>query len=425
VPKATSLSLTSALPNGQILAELASWEGGYRVDVVHVDPLSGAVDLLVRDGASPKLSSTGHVLFNRRDQLLAVPFDVSGGKIVGPAVTVLGPVRSNAYSVRAQFDLSSHGTLAHLGGSEFGRKRKIAFIGRGDMEVWVSDQVTSDNTAMDVSADGSWTALTVMNRELLFEVWGSEVDRSAIRRIASLPGMDCLDPVLSARAEWVAFRAQGETSARGIYLAPVDGSTPPRLAFEQAPEVEGISAESFSPDGSELLVRTTRGDERRLLAVPLGGELPAEGRVLLASGYGAGGELSPDGAFLSYKSNDAGRWEVFVRARRADGSLGAAVPVGVGQFANWDRPDSGPNRLLYFTLDHRVMAVRVSAGPRVGAPTEVADWKAVMPDIVSAAYAFDDRYLVVLRGEDEIPPDQIELVLGFDAEIERLASGER
>lgn len=148
-------------------------------------------------------------------------------------------------------------------------------------------------------------------------------------------------------------------------------------------------------------------------------------RLLTDSGYLAGPAISPDGSLLAYHGDQSGRREVFLRPRLADGSLGPVVLVGSGTYPGWGRNPSGELVLRYVAPDNRFVKVTVSRGGKLGPPVPSVDFGPVMPDLISGDYVSDDRYLLRLRGDDEILPDRIELVLGFDSEIERLAARSR
>jgi hypothetical protein len=174
-----------------------------------------------------------------------------------------------------------------------------------------------------------------------------------------------------------------------------------------------------------LLVTRVRGDARELLSVSLRDESWGEERLLTNTGYAGGPAISPDGSLLAYFGEQTGRPEVFLRSRHPDGSLGPVVLVGSGTYPDWDLDSSGGLVLRYFTPEDRVVKTIVSRGGELGPPRPVLDFGPVRPDLVSGDYASDGRYLLMLRGEDEVLPDRIELALGFDSEIARLAADGR
>ena len=120
----------------------------------------------------------------------------------------------------------------------------------------------------------------------------------------------------------------------------------------------------WTPDGSRLTYhhRDPNTNERDIWIRPIQGGQP----VALISGPAreAMAQLSPDGAFLAYQSDETGRWEVFVISFPAGGGK-VQVSRGGGLWPRW--ADEGE---LFFVSD-ATMAVSVverSGGIRVSSP---------------------------------------------------------
>jgi hypothetical protein len=114
----------------------------------------------------------------------------------------------------------------------------------------------------------------------------------------------------------------------------------------------------WSPDGRVILYgvqnSTTRAD---LWALPLTGD-----RVpfpVVQTGFDdLSGRFSPDGKWLAYVSNEAGRYEVYVRPFPGPGEK-QQVSIGGGMFPYWSRDG---RELFYIGLDSRMVGVPVQAG---------------------------------------------------------------
>ena len=99
--------------------------------------------------------------------------------------------------------------------------------------------------------------------------------------------------------------------ARDIFRKSADG-TGPTEALSKNKSTGNPS--SISPDGKLLVYRTGLSSENMdLMILPLDGS--GEARPLLADPkYGErNGEVSPDGKWIAYDSNESGRYEVYVR----------------------------------------------------------------------------------------------------------------
>ena len=129
---------TSVLPGGRyLLAAVDSYVAkGWQVNVALLDRKTGALRPLIQ-GENPVWSPTGHILFTRIDQLLAVRFDLDARKVVGGAVPVTAGVRPNLRWVDALFGLGPQGTLAYLPGELVALQNRIALVDRnGEVEPW-------------------------------------------------------------------------------------------------------------------------------------------------------------------------------------------------------------------------------------------------------------------------------------------------
>lgn len=79
------------------------------------DLLSGEVTRLLEDGAHPRYSPTGHLLFTQRDTLCAAPFDLASLRVTGPIVhLVSGMYQREPFWPSDAYELSDTGNLAYM-----------------------------------------------------------------------------------------------------------------------------------------------------------------------------------------------------------------------------------------------------------------------------------------------------------------------
>jgi len=409
------LNLASVLPDGGVLAELDTWDGGYRVDPAVLDPGTGSVKRLATDGTSPTISPTGHLVFARHGDLLAAPFDASSRELRSAPVSIASGLRSDLYSYRTPLALAQNGTLVHLPGGEVGGKRKLVHVGPAGPRPWSADERRiPDSSRIDASADGRWLALVLMNEDGLFEIWGSEIARPSLTRLGSFPTMDCTSPAWSADARLLAFECRGASDTDGIYRVRMGATTAPeRVVAREASEPLGLL--SVAPDGSVLLVIRGSGPESVVLAVPLDGGAP---RVLLEGAATIrGAELSRDGSMLAYVSQESGRFEVLVRRYAAEGALGPPLPVTTGLSATWVTGRDGRESLLCRTESSQIVRVDLHNDLTVSPPVVLLDFSELEPQLVASTVLPDGTLLATRRGEDERPPQSIRVVLGFGSEL--------
>jgi serine/threonine-protein kinase len=137
-------------------------------------------------------------------------------------------------------------------------------------------------------------------------------------------------------------------------------------------------------------------------------------------------ELSPDGEWVAYESNESGRSEIYLR-RFPEGEGQWLVSTGGGHSARWN-----PNGREIFYLDgeyldgDKVMAVDIGTdgeSPRLGKPRLV--FERPISDVWSLGQNYDvapdgQSFVIVERGEPTPEPDHLVLVQNFDDELRRL-----
>lgn len=126
-------------------------------------------------------------------------------------------------------------------------------------------------------------------------------------------------------------------------------------AFDQ----RQVFPDSFSPDGSQLLVHGAHagGDEDdNVSLVTLGNGSKGSVKPLLQTTFAErNAEISPDGRWMAYESNESGRFEVYVRPfPNLDGGRWQ-VSTGGGTQAAWARN----GRELFYRNEDALMAVSI------------------------------------------------------------------
>ena len=255
--------------------------------------------------------------------------------------------------------VSGEGTLVYWPGDAV----EASFLGAvgGGRPVWVdrTGQATPigenrrDVMNPRLSPDNTRLAMTVLTDEGR-DVWVDDLERGTSTRLTT-DGTSQF-PAWSLDGERVYF---GSTNpdARGLYSRTADGSGEPEtlLTGEQA-----MVPFSWTPDG-QVLTFLEAGD---IWTVSLDGDRSS---YLVSSFYEGNHDLSPDGRWMAYNSNESGQAEVYIQ-RYPD--LGDKVTISTGGGAEplWS-PDG--RELFYRNLTgDRMMVVAVMTEPtlRVSRP---------------------------------------------------------
>ncbi len=273
----------------------------------------------------------GHLLFARDGTVFAQPFDTVRAERRGEPVAVASSVGSWAVNAAVGwFGVSPAGTLASFAGSTARGQVRLAWFDRKGGQVGT------------VGAPGSYgqIALSLDERSVALEVWegGSsdlwvmDVARGVTSRLTATPGME-VDPVWAPDGRSLAFYAlrDGKPSLRRKGLG---AGEPETVLLESA---EQNFPESWSRDRGPILYCRLAPDGTQgawVLATT------GEGKPEAVVGGGAfridEPQLSPDGRWLAYVSNESGRDEVYVQPFHRQGDR-VRVSVNGGGQPKWSR----------------------------------------------------------------------------------------
>jgi Tol biopolymer transport system component len=316
-------------------------------------PTGGGPRHLVLDAADQALfASTDRLVFVRGDTLFVAPFASARAEVTGAAVRLgqtpaYGSIGGAAAAVAASGALliapasilDSHLTLVSMTGTE----RAIQSAIRG----FLNPRVSPDGRLIAFSESGT--------------IWTLDPARNTFTRVSEgvepTVGFPCWSP-----------------DGRRIYYRSADGIRYRRSDGEGASVLlpnTGLAdyPSSISPDGSVLvllrLAPETGGD---LYTMPAkGGELKP---LLVTRAYEGGAQVSPDGKWLSYVSNESGRMEVFLRPFGGPDRKWPVSNEG-GTQAVWSRD----GRQIFYRSGQRMFAVDVTTTPevRLSAPRTLFD----------------------------------------------------
>jgi serine/threonine-protein kinase len=280
--------------------------------------------------------------------IMAVPFDLAGRRPAGEPVPLEeGVVVDPTGGAKAA--LSSSGTLMYL-------------HGRAEEQPILFDPATGASTPLlgelhvystpRFSPDGKRVAITVVNPRFS-DIWIYDIQHNTFTRLTAEGSNE--------RPEWtpdgkrVLFRSE-RSGKPAIWWQAADGSGPAELLYD--PPYEPFEA-IMSPDAKWLVFRTAPGNvySRDILAIPLESE-----RKVLPLVVGPASDqmprLSPDGKWLAYQSNEAARFEVYVRPFPGNGAR-VQVSAEGGTEPVWNRQGTA---LYYRDPLGQITEVKVTTG---------------------------------------------------------------
>jgi len=223
-------------------------------NIVLYNRATGQRELLISNGFHARFISTGHIVFMRDENLMAVGFDRDRLELVGSPMVVQSNIENteaNSFTPSATFAVSDEGQLLYLPGSDVGLGSNLDFVwvDRDGAEQRV-DLPARDYNDPVLSPDGQRLAMTV-NQNGVNDIWVHDFSQPGIlTRITSAGGVN---PLWSPDGQYLFFqRTGGPPGERGISRIASSGIGEPVPLASAAPAT--LTPRSFTPEGELLAV---------------------------------------------------------------------------------------------------------------------------------------------------------------------------
>ena len=303
------------LPDGN---HFLFWAGNFQN--VREDRVSGIYESSLDNPTQKKLVVHAHsnvgvaggqiFYVDDRRQLVSSEFDPSKATVSGEPQVVAESIGYLPSIIWGAFSAAANGNLTYSASTEQ-TLSALFWIDRNGKELGrVGEPGTLSNPTL--SPDGTRVAVDIADPKANgVDVWLESLPGGSATRF-TFDSTEAVSGVWSHDQRTIAYRSVGEQAT--LKAKPASGLSGERTLVS-IDISEDIQPNSWSADDKQILCTTWLpnpvGDRVTMLAlVPAAGGKPA--RFLETKGSERDGQISPDGKWAAYSSNESGDWEVYV-----------------------------------------------------------------------------------------------------------------
>ncbi|MDQ5871140.1 MAG: protein kinase [Acidobacteriota bacterium] len=384
---------------------------------------TGERKILVEGGTLGRYSPSGHLLYVRAGNLLAVPFDLAKLAVTGSPVPVLKGVFESVNQGSAHFDVTRSGSLVYVPGGPEGAERTVVWVDRqGKAEplplpqrAYLHPRISPDAKRLAIEIEGP-----------SHDCFLYEFERDVLTKV-TLDGLSHW-PLWTPKGDRLTFRKW--TGAFTMWWMPADRSAPEErlttVGFMQSPA-------SWSPD-TRVVAFTQVGQDTGPDAFVLDMSGDRKPRPIAQSKFSEGSpRFSPDGRWIVYTSAESGRNEIYGQPYPGPGPKIQISNEG-GTDAVWN-PRGGE---LFYRNGDKMMVVDLATSPTLTLSKPRVLWEGHYslgtssscggPGPTSSNYDVtpDGQRFIMIRDEDQdAVPTTVNVVLGWAEELKRLMQAKK
>ena len=341
---------------------------------------SGGRKLVMKAESNVEYAEPGYLFFmDDAGRLMMRSFDANKLEVTGESSPVIAHVGYYPSTLWGAFAVSENGTVI-ANPTEGASRSVLTWYDRNGKEMGTASEAgVFYNPAL--SPDGQRVAHDAADLQAAtVHIWLQDLGRTTGTRFTF--GRDDVMAVWSPDGSQIAYR----TSDGNLHLKPANGLGTDRVIV-QATDGDAVLPNSWSPEGRSLVCTYHRasGGSRRLMLVNIGDN---KSTSLLNSDVDAmDGQVSPDGKWLAYASNESGTWQIYVTTL-----LGAQgkwqVSQSGGTEPRWRRDGK---EMFYINGKGMMIAVAITANGTFssGVPRELFAVRSRPPISSAELYSYD------------------------------------
>ena len=267
-------------------------------------------------GAAGSPDGDGYLIYAAAGTLRAVPFDLARLETRGTPFPVVPDVTTTLFGA-VDAAVADDGTLAYVATGDARAQRMIVWVDRQGHEEPVP-LPAREYVYPRLSPDGTRAAIEVRDQE--WDIWIANLANTALTRFSFDPTPDRA-PIWTPDGRRIVWTSERSGVPNLYWQAASGAGMVERLTDNHNPQY----AFTISPDGKRLVLREDTPSRDLFVADldnPLSPVRPAGGQPsdalrpqpLIRNPAAKGGaEISPDGRWIAYSSDESGRDEIYVR----------------------------------------------------------------------------------------------------------------
>jgi serine/threonine-protein kinase len=379
---------------------------------------TGEQQVLIPGGSNPRYVPTGHIVYGVGGTLRAVGFNLDRLEVTTNPIPVVDDVGTNA-SGAAYFGVTQNGSLAYVRGAGVSPVASLVWVDREGREEPVA-AAPQFYTSVQLSPDGQ-RVVTQVGVGDASDLFVYDLARDTPLPFTFSPAADDY-PMWTPNGRRIVWSSERD-GVRDIVWKAADGTG----QVEHLTTSENYQAPfSWSADGQTLVILELRPETGPDIgALSMDGEGTIDW-LLEGDGIEAYPDVSPDGRWMAYTTNETGQNEVFVTPFQDAGTERWIVSRAGGFAPQWG-PDG--RELFFQAYDGTIMAVTYETEPifRPGIPVPVVDGPYLI-GTPALPRAFDissdgQRFLMINQGattDAAVEEPEIHVVLNWTDELTRL-----
>jgi serine/threonine protein kinase len=255
-------------------------------------------------------SNQGRLLFVREEKLMAQVFDAAALQLSGEPAVVADRVSFTATQPQIAASADANGTLMYLINSR--PDRQMVWYDRSGTELGRA-AMTGDGPGLSLSPDGKRVAFRRIDPQGSSSLWLQDLERNQETSLTRPPLSPTGAVIWSPDGQRVVFSANSAGAGRAMYIKNVSGGKEETLLQGTNPQLPS----DWSRDDRWLVyteINPKTGAEIWLLPDPSKPSADRKPVKLLGESFNeTQGQISPDGKWLAYTSNESGTNQVYLR----------------------------------------------------------------------------------------------------------------